>query len=134
MFAPPPESGNTPSERVLRSVLLRKSLPGLPPEIVTEDTLRWARIYQSGSCAVIAVMSALLTWYASTLLTSGTGVVFLIGGLGGWVLASFPGLILAVLAFDGASKDELPAVVWLTTINGLLVLLFFYLAGQFAPR
>lgn len=103
MYVPPPVSGNTPLERALHSVLLRKSLPGLPPEIATEDMLRRARIFQPGSCAVIPVMSAILTWYATTFLTSGTGIILLIGGHGGWVLARFPGLIQAVLAFDGAS-------------------------------
>jgi len=41
---------------------------------------------------------------------------------------------LALLAFGGASKDELPAVASLAILNGSLVLLFFYLASLVAIR
>jgi hypothetical protein len=117
MFVPPPGSGNTQAERTLSSILLRRNLPGLPAEIVTETPFG-----EQGSFSLAVAPSSQSCPHSSR----GTQLPFsqaeqesslLIGGLGGWFLASLPGLILAVLAFDGASRDELPVVASLTALK-----------------
>lgn len=110
-----------PDERTIRDILLRKTLPRLPPEIATDDTPRHARIFQSGGCAVTALLCALLTRYATSHFASGNGIMLLIIGLTRWLSASLPGLISALLAFDGAAGEERPVVPTLPALNGSLV-------------
>jgi hypothetical protein len=131
-IVPPQQEGSTEAERTIHDVLLRQTLPGLPPEIATEETLCRARIFQSGACAIVAIVGACLLWYATSLLAqgSGTGIVLLLVGLTTWLTASGPGLALALLALTKASAEERPIALTLAAINGSLFVLFFYIARQ----
>lgn len=128
----PQQEGSTEAERTIHDVLLRQTLPGVPPEIATEETLCRARIFQSGACAIVAAAVACLLWYATALLAqgSGTGIALLLIGLTAWLTASGPGLALALRALTRASAEERQIALMLTAINGSLFALFFYVASQ----
>lgn len=131
---PPQQEGSTETERGIHNVLLRHSLPGLPPEIATESSLRRARLYQSGLCAIIAAAGPVLCWYGIAHLAQDPMkyMMVLAAGLLAWLTASLPGLALALLALASAEPHERPILWTLTAINGALAISFFYFAGHYA--